>query len=132
MKPQFHFLISAIISIVFFFLTKNIVASLICLSAGFLIDIDHILDYGIIYKKFSLKKAMKGEWYKDKVYILLHSWEILIIILIIFRLNIYTIAFAIGFVQHLIIDIFSYPTKNKPLAYFLTYRILTNFRGLCG
>jgi hypothetical protein len=131
MTPKFHFVISAVISIILFIFTQNLIASLICFSIGFFIDIDHFIDYLIIYKKLNLRKALKGDFFKDKVYVLLHSWEILIIILLIFRFNIYTIAFAIGFAQHVIIDLFSYPIKNKVLAYFLTYRISIKFKGLC-
>ena len=131
MYPKHHFIISAIISIILFAFTKNITASLICFSAGFLIDVDHILDYIIIYKKFNLKKFFRYNWHKDKIYVFLHSWEILIIVLLIFKFNIYTIAFAIGFAQHLIIDLISYPIRNKPMAYFLVYRILKRFKGLC-
>jgi len=131
MRPKFHFIASAIIAIIFFLFTKNPIASLICFSIGFFIDLDHFLDYILIYKKLDIKDAIKGDFFKDKIYVLLHSWEILIIILLIFKLNTYTIAFAIGFAQHIIIDLFSYPIKNKPFAYFLTYRISRNFKELC-
>ncbi len=54
---------------------------------GFLIDIDHLIDYFFTFKKFDLKKFLNSEQFinSGKLIKLFHSWE-LVFILFVFAL----------------------------------------------
>jgi len=122
-----HFIASLVLGLLFYYVTGNIPASFICFLAGFMIDIDHVLDYYLIYGKLDIGRTLKGCFHKDRVYVFLHSWELLIVL---FYFNVYTIAFAIGFGTHLIMDALANGLENKYMGYFLSYRIAKDFKVL--
>ena len=141
MKPLVHFVASSLISSFVYILYRSIGVSLIAFVAGIFIDLDYILDYLLNY---GLRHAWRNwrEFYSvcdemkfEKVYLFLHSFELVILLWILVRclsyfygartVNLYR-ALAIGFTQHLLLDFFSNPVH--PLAYFLWFRICNKFR----
>jgi zinc transporter ZupT len=130
MMPQYHLVSSFILALIFFYFTNSLLVSLLCFLSGFLLDLDHLLDFWLYKKRITLSNEVFHEFYKnwDKVPVLLHSIEFLIPIWIfayIFGSYIFSLAITIGFISHLALDFFSY--KLHPLSYFLTYRIIKNF-----
>ena len=95
-------------------------------------DLDHHLDYYLAKKEipFSYKKLvhfLKKERY-PKVKLFLHSYEFIFLLwvsILVFRLDLIWVGIAVGFTIHLLCDEFVNPLK--PLAYFLTYRIINRF-----
>jgi hypothetical protein len=115
---------------IFLYFTRSPLAFLFCLSAGFLLDVDHILDFWLYKGKITFSREIFQEFYKnwDKIIVLLHSIELLIPLWIFaYVLREYLISFAIsaGFILHLTLDFLSYDLQ--PLSYFLIYRLLRRF-----
>jgi len=110
------------------------IAAIASFLAGVFIDLDHLLDYYLRFgvnfnvKKFYLS-ASSGQF--KKLFILLHSYEIIAILWImiyIMDLGIIWIAIAIGFTQHLLFDVLvNSHRKIDKLGYFLLYRIKNKF-----
>ena len=102
---------------------------------GWLIDIDHLLDFTIALKSDKLTESWqasikKGSYFKnnDKVIVLLHSWELIglwiLIWMIVDNWEIGVVG-GLAWIIHLLIDHFSY--KLNVYTYFFSYRIYHNF-----
>jgi len=138
MLPSRHVIASLSLGIVLWFFTKSIYASILCFVSGVLIDIDHFLDYiihrglrGITFRK--VYKASKetgdqeGEDVFKKLYLILHSGEIVFILwaLTLYTRNIYVLALSLGYTLHLIMDCIG--NKLYPSAYFVLWRVIRKF-----
>lgn len=106
-----------------------------CLIAGVFIDIDHVLDY-YIEQPLTLKIKRIHLWYVEnrfkRLFIFLHSLELLFalwIIISVFKLGVFWIAFAIGLTQHMILDIIFNKKIIYPYGYFLSYRFIKKFKS---
>lgn len=141
MLPSRHVIASFSIGAVFYFFSRSIAASLFCIFSGVLVDLDHFLDYAINsgMKRFTFKEMywaclnlphLKEESEIKKVYLLLHAWEIVVILWIVYILtrNIYSLALAIGYTEHLILD--TVARAFHPLAYSLIYRFRRGFKPI--
>lgn len=100
--------------------------------SGIFIDLDHWIDYFIVYKfSFKLKKFFISYQCVDsgKVYVFLHSWELVFLILIagfFTGLTKFAAAVVLGMSLHLLVDqVLNF--KKEPFFYFLTYRFMKNF-----
>jgi len=129
--PQYHFAASLILSLILFYFTGSLPASLFCLLSGFLLDLDHIFDFWLYKRRITFSSEIFQEFYKNwgKVPVLLHSLELIILLWLFtysYNLNpLFSIAMTIGFVSHLALDFLSY--ELQPLSYFLSYRAVKNF-----
>ena len=104
---------------------------LLCLLFGWLIDLDHLIDFLLLNKKkdyFNLTLFFSGSYFQktQKIYIFLHSYEITFILIIFSSLHdkyIYYVALA--HFLHLVQD----QTFNKVrfFSYFFIYRLSNNF-----
>ena len=101
---------------------------------GFLVDLDHFIDYfwafGFNWNWFYFKNAFPV-LKSGKIYVLFHGWEfvaILVLLVFLFR-NKYAktifLSLALGLFFHLWTDVVI--DEVSPKAYFLTYRIAHNF-----
>ena len=125
--PTTIFVISA------FILMEGINVNIIffCLLFGWLIDLDHLIDFIILNKKkdlFNLNLFLSGSYFQkfQKIYIFLHSCEITVLLFfssILIEQNIFYVALAHFF--HLIQD--QILNKVKYFSYFFMYRLLNNF-----
>lgn len=130
-----HFFVSLLAGTVVFFIWKKAFFSfLAAIVGGFLIDVDHLVDYYIAFGfYFRLDYFLKGYQFleSDKLYIFLHGWEygiILLVVAFIVREKITRsvfLALALGLFFHLTTDVFlnSMPAKS----YSLVYRIKNEF-----
>ena len=110
----------------------------LCLLFGWLIDLDHLIDFFILNKKkdlFNLNLFISGSYFQksQKIYIFLHSYEItffLFISSIMVEQNIFYVALAHFF--HLLQD--QITNKVKKSSYFFIYRLLNNFsiKAVCN
>jgi hypothetical protein len=132
MRAGYHVAVSAGLSVGLQGLTHSWPASLGCFFSGFLIDLDHYLEYFLIKRKFPFQyKELKDFCMYDrtnKLYLVFHGYEYLIILwlcLYAFSLNIVWLGVALGLTVHLILDQLTNPIK--PLCYFLTFRIKNQF-----
>jgi hypothetical protein len=110
MKPKYHVAVSVLISGILFSVFKSWALTIASLFSGIFIDLDHVIDYVINYGfHLDINKFFHffyGEEY-EKLTLLFHSWEWLIILLLASWLtgwNHWIIGVCIGFAQHMIID----------------------------
>lgn len=116
MKLKQHITISLFFSAFLFAVSKSWIISTSSFISGFLIDIDHVLDYFWGFRKqFSVKEFFEDHYNGKILFIMVifHSWELLAL------LNIYAftmswnpwiIGITIGFTQHVVLDqIFNNP-----------------------
>jgi len=103
------------------------------LLAGVLIDVDHILDY-YLQRGITLKIRKIYFWSLERqfefLFLFFHSLELIFLLWIIislFRLNLFWVAFAIGITQHMVLDILFNRNINI-YAYFLSFRIVKKFK----
>lgn len=99
--------------------------------AGVFVDMDHFIDYyanhGPSLKLIDIYDTLARVDIK-KVYLLLHSYEIIILLWVIIcatGASVFWKAAAIGLTQHMILDQFTNPIFL--LGYFFTYRFLNRF-----
>jgi hypothetical protein len=133
MKVSNHIIISALLSILIYCIFRSITIASAFLLGGVFIDIDHIFDYLINFKfKFRLKHFFIafGKETLPKIFIVLHSWELVFIILpvIYFNgMNSVALSFAAGYILHLSLD--NIANKCSCFAYFFIYRLIHEFQG---
>lgn len=100
---------------------------------GFLVDCDHLIEYYIAFgTKFRFDYFFKGYSFlkTDKFYLILHAWEICLLLplffLVDYKVGLFISAFNLGLFFHLVSDVF---INHIALAsYSLTYRFLHKFR----
>ncbi len=103
--------------------------------AGFLVDLDHVLEYFLVYGlNFNLVYFLQGRQFiiSDKIHLWFHAWEyVLIFILLAYllkKINIAKIIFvtlALALSVHLLSD--SFINRYSPLFYTLSYRVGADF-----
>lgn len=126
MKLLVHLVTAVLGAAIAYALTGNAFAGALFFASAFLIDADHALDYLIIHRRFDIKAMLRGQFYKDRIYVLLHSAEIPIAALLAFP-GTYSTAFAAGYFLHLLMDVAEYSFKNPLLTYFFSYRLAVGF-----
>jgi hypothetical protein len=101
---------------------------------GIFLDLDHLIDYFIYFGmrfKWSefMQRFFQFEYLKSgKVYIFLHSWEIIVGFSLLasdYKMTLPILAVSLGFIGHLLVD---HRREIKPFGYFLTYRIIHDFK----
>jgi hypothetical protein len=115
---------------------KAVELGIICgLIGGFLIDLDHVLEYFFVYGwQFNLSYFLEGRQFlsSDKIRLIFHAWEYLplfLLIAFIFKkkkaLQAALIILAVSASVHLLTDSF---LNQYPLQYYaLAYRAENNF-----
>ena len=135
MKPGYHLIGTLAASSVIYFVFRSLPCLIISFISGFLIDLDHLLDYysqeglGLNFRRFY-------QWcneHKLKFTILIfHSLELLFLLwwaIYFFKLGQFWISLAIGFSQHMLFDVvFNRNDIKTPYFYFITARALKGFR----
>ena len=117
--------------LIIYFTNFSIFFCSLCFFFGWLIDIDHLIDYFFYKKKFNFDfdEFIFGNYFKysNKVYIPFHSYEIsfLIILLSFIFGEIELLFISMAHMSHLLQDQFT--NKVKKLSYFFVYRCLKSF-----
>lgn len=133
MRLSEHIGVSFSLSTIIFALTKNYLFALSSFLSGVFIDFDHFFDY---FKSEGFKLDLNDFFHRcenfgvKKFYLLLHSYELLLLFGLIISLTSYnslTLGILLGFSQHLLLDqIFN---GAQPFGYFLIYRWWNGFSG---
>jgi len=130
--PSSHVAASGIIGVFVWLHFKSFDYAIVSFVAGTFIDLDHVIDYYLNHS-FTLKvRKIYNACLKmnlKKVYLLLHSYEIVILLwylIYAMPLGNFWKAVAIGLTQHLIFDQITNPLNTY--GYFLTYRIMKGFK----
>jgi len=125
-----HFIITSILTALVYLLTRSVVYAASVVAGGILIDLDHFIDYFFCFGSgFNLGKFVDGDALASgHVYLFLHSWELVFIILLAglaFPSGI-LLALFLGMSAHLVVD--SIQRKNPYTTYLLIYRISQRFK----
>jgi hypothetical protein len=143
MRPSRHFVVSVSLVAAVWFFTKSVYAAVLCFVSGFLMDLDHVLEYIIHYgwKAFNIKKLylaceqtpkQEGELAFRKLYFVFHAAEFMLVlwVLTIFLRNKYILALTLGYSAHLVMDYIGNSAHLK--FYFISWRALNSFDAECS
>jgi hypothetical protein len=120
-------------------ITHSLLSSILCFFCGIAPDSDHIIEYVMQYglKNFSLRRIYetclqcqrtKGKSWVEKIYLIFHSFELVILFAAaaFVTKNIYLAAIALGYGGHLLLDFLGNSFWN-PGLYFFSWRLLNAF-----
>jgi len=132
-----HLLAVLLLTVIFGNQVGWVRAFVLSFGFGFLLDVDHLIDYFIYLRRFKrkceLQEFVSGSYFKvsGKFYVFLHSWElsfVWLLLYIVWRNELFLVVFSAQF-THLIVDQI---TNNMNLrTYFLCYRYKKKFVKIC-
>jgi hypothetical protein len=134
MRTLGHIITSAGVGLATYHRYKHRGAALASFFAGWLIDVDHVFDYvrahgwQLNWGRFS---EAKHEHYSGKLYLLLHSYELVALFFLLFRepnKHPYRVGITASLLTHLLLDQKCNPCR-KPSTYFLAHRIRKRFEA---
>jgi len=131
MRLKYHVLASTVTSAVYGYFFHSWTGTLACFFSGILIDLDHVLDYQIIKKKFWITlKELEDYCFHNRegrIYLIFHSYELLLILWVTtqFFSNPTWVGLIFGMTVHMLFDQFTNGTH--PLAYFWCFRARYGF-----
>jgi hypothetical protein len=130
MKMEHHMMVSAPIAAGTYYFTNSWIYTAMTLFLGFLIDVDHVIDYVREEKRFDMKhlfvKSYEGAF--GHFWCIFHAWEYIPLAWIagaVFNNYTFSIVFTIAYASHMLPD--QLLNNTKPLGYFLTYRVMKKF-----
>jgi hypothetical protein len=132
MRTVGHIVTSAGISLASYYKYRSRNAAIASFLVGWLIDLDHIVDYirahgwKLDWGRFN---EACHEKYSGKLYLPLHSYELLALFFLLFRgpqRQPYRVGITLSILTHLLLDQRCNPSR-KPLTYFLAHRIRKRF-----
>ena len=133
MKLKQHITISLFLSAFLLVVSKSWIIFTASLISGVLIDIDHVLDYFLGFRKRFRVKEFFDACYNGKILfimVIFHSWELLALLSICafaMRWNPWIIGITIGFTQHVVVDqVFNKPNK---WSFFFLWRLNNSFNA---
>ena len=135
MRAHEHVGVSIPAAALILFLFRSPLATLLFLAGGILVDLDHLLDFFVIFRQRGGLRDFLVWFEKDyweRTTIFLHSWEILVPLLLLaltLRRPLF-LAFTLGWGMHVLLD--QYWNRQDgvlhPLFYSLFFRAVHGFR----
>lgn len=132
MRTVGHIVTSAGIGLASYYRYRSKPAAVASFLVGWLIDLDHIVDYVRAHgwkPDWSRFSEACHEKYSGKLYLPLHSYELLALFFLFFRgekRQPYRVGITLSILTHLLLDQRCNPSR-KPLTYFLAHRIRKRF-----
>lgn len=131
MKPSVHLTASAVVSASMFVATKSPVIAGVSFLCGFLLDIDHFIDY---FREYGFRINHRAFLYVfnetrfEQLWLVFHAWEwvfLLLLLAVASGWNDITLGLLIGVCHHMVLD----QVGNGATAggYFITYRAIKGF-----
>lgn len=134
MRTLGHIITSAGVGLFTYHRYRSAGAGIASFLAGWLIDVDHILDYVKAHgwrPRWDRINEAKHEHYSGKLYLLLHSYELLALFFLIFRnpqKRAYRVGITLSVLTHLLLDQKCNP-RRKAMTYFLANRMYKKFNA---
>ncbi len=134
MRTVGHIITSAGVGLASYWRYRSGPAAIASFLAGCLIDLDHIVDYvrahgwQMNWERFA---EAKHEEYSGKLYLPLHSFELVALFFLLFRgprRQPYRVGITLSILTHLLLDQRCNPGR-RPLTYFLAHRIRKRFNA---
>lgn len=132
MRTMGHIITSAGIGIASYLHYRSRPAAVASFLVGWLIDLDHIVDYVRAHgwrPNWDRFNEACHERYSGKLYLPLHSYELLALFFFLFRgqkRQPYRVGITVSILAHLLLDQRCNPSRGK-LTYFLAHRIHKRF-----
>jgi hypothetical protein len=132
MRTLGHIITSAGVGLASYYRYRHRPAAVASFLAGFLIDLDHVVDYVRAHgwkPNWAKFNEAAHEHYSGKLYLPLHSYELLALFFVLFRgpqRQPYRVGISLSILTHLLLDQRCNPSR-KPLTYFLAHRIRKRF-----
>lgn len=132
MRTMGHIITSAGVGLATYHRYKSPGAAIASFMAGWLIDLDHVIDYVKAHGwklNWSHVNEAKHEHYSGKLYLLLHSYELVALFFLLFRnpaKHPYRVGITLSLLTHLLLDQKCNPSR-KAGTYFLAHRIRKRF-----
>ena len=110
MKPTVHIAVSAVVSASLFVVTKSATIAGASFLGGFLLDIDHFLDY---YREYGFRINRRAFFYVfretrfEKLWLIFHAWEwvfVLLLFAVVSGWNHVVLGVLIGVFHHMALD----------------------------
>ncbi|HEY9792179.1 MAG TPA: hypothetical protein V6D22_17370 [Candidatus Obscuribacterales bacterium] len=134
MRTLGHIITSAGVGLATYHRYKSPGAAVASFLAGWLIDIDHVVDYvkahGWKLSWFHFNEA-RHEHYSGKLYLPLHSYELIALFFLLFRhpdKHPYRVGITLSLLTHLLLDQKCNPSR-RATTYFLAHRIRKRFEA---
>lgn len=132
-----HFLLALLSGLlVGYYFREKLVSILAGIAAGFLIDLDHVLEYLLVFKgRFNFQYFFEGRQFltSEQLHLWFHAWELVSLLLIIawlFRrqrvVKIIAVTMAFAGAVHLATDLVI--NQVPPKFYLLSYRASQDFQ----
>lgn len=134
MRTSGHIVVSAAIGVMVYAAYNELAPALASFLVGTLIDLDHVIDYLYAHgKKWDWKKVNGAhhERFSGKLYVPLHSYELLIIFFLLTldsSLTPWRVGISMSLLAHFLCDQFFNPNR-KFSTYFLINRIIHKFEA---
>ncbi|MBX9567539.1 MAG: hypothetical protein K2X77_01535 [Candidatus Obscuribacterales bacterium] len=135
MRTLGHIIASAGIGLFTYHRYKSPGAGIASFLVGWLIDVDHVVDYVKAHgwrPNWEKISEAKHEHYSGKLYLLLHSYELLALFFLLFKKpekRAYRVGITLSVLTHLLLDQKCNPCR-KPLTYFLAHRAYKGFNAV--
>ncbi|MCF7873231.1 MAG: hypothetical protein K9L84_00215 [Candidatus Omnitrophica bacterium] len=126
-----HIVISLEIFLIAYFKTGKVFYLLPAVLGGVLIDIDHVIDYLIQFRKVDFKGLLFFPYRKRKnIYLFFHSWELVIIFFLFsfFYDSLFWQIFSYSWALHLLVDNIDGAKDKRFFHYFFIYRLAKKFK----
>ncbi len=134
MRVSNHIKTSGVLGLGVYAYTGEFVPAAACFLSGWLIDVDHFLDWWMSFGPTLQYTRVLNNFSRSRLrrfYVVFHAWEYVIGLLavyLLYGLPQWAVYAALGYTCHLTLDqIFNGP--KRPFAYFITYRALHNFNS---
>lgn len=134
MRTVGHIVTSAGIGLLSYWRYRHTPAALASFLAGWLIDVDHVVDYVRAHgwrPDWERFNEACHEKYSGKLYLPLHSYELLALFFILFKgpaRQPYRVGITVSILTHLLLDQRCNPCR-RPSTYFLSHRIRKRFNA---
>jgi len=134
MSPQSHVALTLPAAAAIHLVFRSPMATLCFVVGGILVDIDHLFDHFILFRKTGGIRGMiswceQHAW--ERIVILIHAWELLALFLFLalWQKHILLLSFVLGWAFHLALDQYWNPRACPlhPLFYFLVFRAWKGF-----
>ena len=128
MQSRYHILLSGGISLALLIMVKDPFAATTCFLMGVFMDMDHLVDYWMETGKLTWKinELLDAIWKSELVFIPLHSWELLLVMMILTPTYPFLLGATMGFLFHMIADLATNHAKFE--GFLIMYRVNVGWR----
>lgn len=128
MQSRYHIMLSGGVSLAIFIMVEDPFAALSCFIVGVFMDVDHLVDYWIMTGELTgnTTKLLNTIGPYELVFIPFHSWELLVVMMILTPVYPILWGSTIGFFFHMLGDVMFNHARLE--GFLLMYRVNVGWR----